>query len=60
LSPAGNQPTPPQGPEVDEEMDLKNFPMEIWDDIFTGKIKRHISGTDAVNLAQKDPRSWIF
>ena len=59
-SSAGNQPTPPQGPEVEPEMDWKSFPIEIWDDIFKGKIKRHISGSDTVNLAQKDPRSRIF
>jgi hypothetical protein len=40
-------------------MDLENFPIEIWDDILTGKIERRISGSDSLNLAQKDPRSRI-
>jgi hypothetical protein len=59
LSSTGSQSTPPQGPEVDEEMDLENFPIEIWDDILTGKIERRISGSDSLNLAQKDRRSRI-
>jgi hypothetical protein len=63
LSSTGSQPTPPQpegpevGPEIQSLLHLETFPIEIWDKISKGKIKRHISGTDAVNLAQKDPRS---
>jgi len=36
------------------------FPTEFWDDVLKGKFKRRISGSDAVNLAQKDIRSLKF
>src|SRR6266849_1749723 len=45
--PAGYQPTPPQGPEVDPEIhSLLNpelFPTEFWDNVLKGKFKRGIS-----------------
>jgi hypothetical protein len=63
----GNHQTPPQSPGVDSGThSLLNpaepFPSEfdIWDKVFKGKFKRRISGSDAVNLAQKDTRSRIF
>jgi hypothetical protein len=60
----GNPPTPPQSPEVDSQMhSLLNpepFPSEFWDKLLRGKFKRRISGSDAVDLAQKDTRSRIF
>jgi hypothetical protein len=39
---------------------LKDIPTEIRGDFLKGKTKRRISGSDAVNLAQMDPRSRIF
>jgi hypothetical protein len=75
LSSTGYQPIPPQSPGVSPEShslpSLEPFPTEFWDeflkgipseymdDFLKGKIKRRISGSDAVNLAQ-DPRSRIF
>jgi hypothetical protein len=62
-------PTPPQSPGV-ESVDpgthslpnLQPYPaeLEFWDKVFMGKFPRRISGSDAVNLAQKDTRSRIF
>ena len=60
----GIQPTPPQSPGADPEihslLNLEPFPYTFWDKLLKGKIKRRISGSDAVNLAQKDPRSRVF
>ena len=57
LSSASNQPTP-QSPELDAEMHSllqpETFPIEFWDNFMKGKIKRHISDSDAMNMAQKD------
>ncbi len=62
--PTINQPTPPQGPEVDPEthsrLNSEPYPLEFWINTLKGKFKRGISGSDAVNLAQKDKRSRIF
>ena len=57
-----NQPTPPQGPGVgsDRHSLLNPEPVpefEFWDKVLKGRIKRRTSGSDAVNLAQKDPSS---
>jgi hypothetical protein len=35
------------------------FPAEFWDKLLKGRIKRRISGSDAVNLVQKDPRNIL-
>jgi hypothetical protein len=57
--------TPPQSPGLDPEMHSLMNPepipseLEFWDKLFKGKIKRRMSGSDAVNLAQKDPKSRI-
>ena len=68
LSSASHKPAP-QSPGVDPEthplFDLEPFevPAEawvVWDDFLKGKIERRISGSDAVNLAQKDSRSRMF
>ena len=63
LSSTGSQLTPPQSPEVDPEMHSilhpEPFPTEFWDTPLKGKMKRR-KGSDAVNLAQRDPRSRIF
>ncbi len=60
----GNQPTPPKSPGADPEihssMNPEPFPTEFWDKFLKGKIKRQISGSNAGNLVQKDPRSQIF
>ncbi|KAN0107679.1 hypothetical protein V8E52_009919 [Russula decolorans] len=59
-----NRPTPPQSPGVDPDMHYllnpEPFPTEFWDDVLKGKFKRRISGSDAVNLAQKDISALIF
>ncbi len=56
--------TPPQSPGVDPEMhsllNPESFPTEFWDNVLKGKFKRRISGSGAMNLAQKDIRSRIF
>ena len=57
LSSTSHQPEP-QSPEVDLGMnpllELERFSAEFWDEFMKGKIhKRHTSGSDAVNLAQR-------
>jgi hypothetical protein len=64
LSTTGNHQTPPHSPGVDPELHSllhpESFPSEFWDKLFKGGIKRRISGSDPVNLAQKAARSRIF
>ena len=59
--PTGNHPTPPQTPGVNPEthslLNPEPFPTEFWDKVLKGKFKRRVSGSDAMNLAQKDTRS---
>jgi hypothetical protein len=64
LSGTGNHPTPPHspgmGPEIHALLHPEPFPTEFWDKLLKVKLKRRISGSDAVNLAQRDPRSRVF
>jgi hypothetical protein len=61
-----NHPTIPQSPGFDSKIHALLNPgpvpteLEFWDKLFKGGIKRRMSRSDAVDLAQKDPRSRIF
>ena len=61
-----NHPTVPQSPEFDSKIHALLNPgpvpteLEFWDKLFKGGIKRRMPRSDAVDLAQKDPRSRIF
>jgi hypothetical protein len=57
---SSNEPTPPLDPELHSLLDPEPFPTDFWDNFLKGKLKRHMSDSDAVYLAQKDPRSRIF
>ena len=62
----GTQPISPQpesqgvDPETHPLLNSETFPIEFWNKLLKGKIKRRISGSDSVGLAQKDPRSRLF
>ena len=62
----GTQPISPQpesqgvDPETHPLLNSETFPIEFWNKLFKGKVKRRISGSNSVGLAQKDPRSRLF
>jgi hypothetical protein len=68
-SSTGNMPSPGVNPETHSAPNSETLPPGFWDDIWKDipsefrddfskdKIKRRISGSDAVHLAREDPRS---
>ena len=71
-SSTGSQPSPGAMQETHSVPSAETIPPDFWDDIWKdiprvfrddfskGKIMRRISGSDAVHLAQKNPRTRTF